>query len=146
MLDHSRDLGLSHSSNLAIQPLQQVKATSDRFPTPSEVSQTMIVVIFASKGGVSFGRIADKAPDRMGIKTKKKRYEQVVGIPKGFEGLTANPNVGGSIHQEHAEKHDVAGDTPWFFIMDIDSLEGSDLCPLDRVETGTDRSAMSRAL
>ena len=146
MLNHSRNLGVSHSSNFAIQSLQQVKDTSDQFPTPSEVSQTMIVVIFASKGGVRFGRIADKAPDRMGIKTKKERYEQVVGIPKGFERLTANSNVGGSIHQEHTEKHDVAGDTPWFFIMDIDSPKGSNLCPLDRVEARTERSAMHRAL
>lgn len=65
----------------------------------------------ASKWRVGFGGIADEALGSVGIEGKEEWYEEVVGVPERFIGLLADPGMGGSEHHEHAEKHNVTGDT-----------------------------------
>ena len=48
----------------------------------------------------------------MGVKSEKERDEEVVGVPECFIGLLADSNVGGGVHHEHAEEHDMARDAP----------------------------------
>lgn len=80
------------------------------------------------------GSITDEAADSVSVKSKEKRDEQVVCVPEGFERLLANAVVGGSIHQQHAKKHDMACDTTSLGIVDLNSGDGSNLRLLHVIE------------
>ena len=69
----------------------------------------------------------------------------MVGVPEGLERLLANPVVCGRVHEEHAEKHDVASDTARLRVVDLQGENRSDLRDLDVDEAGRQMSACSRS-
>ena len=58
----------------------------------------------------------------------------MVSVPEGLERLLADAVVGGGVHQEHAEQHDVAGDTTRLGVVDLDGSDRADLTLLNIVE------------
>jgi len=70
----------------------------------------------------------------VGVETQHEGDEEVVGIPEGLERLLADLGVGGGIHEEHAQEHDVAGDTAGVHVMDLYSERRAELGPFDIVE------------
>lgn len=61
----------------------------------------------------------------MGIESEKERDEEVVGVPKCFIGLLADSNVGGGVHHEHTEEHDMARDAPGLGVVYLYCCLGS---------------------
>lgn len=63
----------------------------------------------------------------MGVKADHEEECEVMGIPESFEALVANLVMGGGIHEDHDEKHEVACDTTCLSIMDVQGGNRSDL-------------------
>lgn len=55
----------------------------------------------------------------------------MVSVPERFEGLLANAIVGGRVHHEHAEEHDMARDATGLCVVDLDRRHRSNLRLLD---------------
>jgi hypothetical protein len=55
----------------------------------------------------------------------------MVSIPKGFEGLLANLRMGGRVHQQHAQEHNVTSNSTSLGIMNLNSSDRSDLSTFD---------------
>lgn len=70
----------------------------------------------------------------MGVESQHKGNEQVVGIPKGLEGLLADATVRGGIHEHHAQEHDMACDPARFGEVYLDGLLTAQTVCLDVVE------------
>ena len=72
--------------------------------------------------------IADKATGSMGVKSEEEEEGKVVGVPKGLEALVANLVVGGCVHEEHDEEHEVAGDPARLGVVDVEGSLCANLC------------------
>jgi hypothetical protein len=53
---------------------------------------------------------------------------QVVSIPERLETLLANFCVGGAVHKDHDEQHDMASDTTRLAEVDVKSIRRTELC------------------
>ena len=77
------------------------------------------------------GRVTHETADRVRIQSKDERDKQMVGVPEGLKRLLANSVMRSRVHEKHAEKHDVAGDTARLGIVDLQGENRSDLCDFD---------------
>ncbi len=55
-------------------------------------------------------------------------------IPESFEGLLPNTVVSSRVHQQHAEEHDMSGNTTGLSVVDLDRCRRPDLCFFHVVE------------
>jgi hypothetical protein len=64
------------------------------------------------------------------VHTEQERNEEVMGVPESLKGLLSDPVVCGGVHEQHAEQHDVAGDTASFRVMNLKGNLRTDLALL----------------
>lgn len=91
----------------------------------------MLPELLASERREGQSSVPHEAPNCVGVQSEEKGNKQVVGVPERLEGLLANPVMGGRVHQEHAKEHDMASDTTWLGVVDLDGCHWPDLCLLD---------------
>lgn len=135
MSDNTGDLGFAARTNLTVETLDKVETTGPELPSPAEVTNAVLPVFTSGEGREGSGAVTDEAADGMGVETKHERDEQVVGVPEGLETLLADLGVGSGIHHHHAEKHDVTGNTTGLLVVNVQSGTGTELSPLNVVET-----------
>jgi hypothetical protein len=131
MANNASNLGLTASTNLTIQTFHKVESTSEELPSPSEITNAVLPVDVASKRRVGILAVSDKAADSVGVETEEEGDEQVVSVPEGLERLLADLVMSSSVHQKHAEQHDVARDTTRLDVMNLDSSDWTNLGLLD---------------
>lgn len=90
------------------------------------------------------GTVTHETANCVRVKPEDERDKQVVGVPEGLERLLADSVVCSRVHQKHAEKHDMAGDTARLSVMDLQGENRSDLCYLDVEEARRRMSACLR--
>ena len=56
----------------------------------------------------------------MRIKTDHEKEGEVVGIPECLKALFSDLVVGGSVHQEHDEEHEMTGDTTSLGVVNVE--------------------------
>ena len=134
MPDDTGDLGLAHGADLAVQPLTKVEAAGPELPSPTQVTNAMLPVLVAGKRREAPRGVADEAANCVGVQGEEKGDEQMVHVPKRFERLLPDAVVRRRVHQQHAEKHHMAGDAARLGIMDLQSRHGTNLRLLDIVE------------
>lgn len=127
MSDHFVDFGVSTSADFSIQSLKEIEATSPQFPPPALVPNAMGPELGAGKWRKGIGSVSHEAADGMSIHAEEKGDEEVVGIPKGFKGLLSDLVVSCGIHEQHAQKHDVACDASRLSVVNLDCRHWSDL-------------------
>lgn len=76
-------------------------------------------------------RIADEAADGVRVHAQQERDEEVVSVPKGLKRLLSNSVVGSRVHEQHAKKHHVAGDSTRLGVVNLERQDRSNLCPLN---------------
>ena len=136
MAHDARDLGLATGADLAVQPLYHVQATGPQLPAPAEVADAVLPVFSAGKGRDGVDGVADEAADGVGVKAEQKGNKEVVSVPKGLKRLLADLCVGGRVHEQHAEEHDVAGDAAGLLVVNVYSEAGAQLGSFDVEEAG----------
>lgn len=137
MSHNASDLGLAHRTDLTVETLDQVEASSEKLPSPSEITNAVSPVIVTGKWREGVAGISDEATYGMGIQSEEERNEQVVSVPEGLERLLADAVVGRGVHEQHAEQHGVTSDTTWLRVVDLQGRDGSDLSLLDIEEAET---------
>lgn len=63
----------------------------------------------------------------MGVQSEEEGNKQVVAIPERLEGLLPDAVMRGSVHEEHAEQHDMTGDATRLGVVDLDCRDWTDL-------------------
>lgn len=89
---------------------------------------------FSSEGGKGVGGVTDEATNGVGVQAEKERNEEMVGVPEGLERLLSDAVVGGGIHEQHAEQHNVTRNATGLSVMNLDCGNRSDLSLLHVVE------------
>ena len=136
MADDTGDPGLAHGTDLPVQALNQVEAAGEQFPPPALVPDAVLPEVGAGKRRLGVRSVAHEAANGVGVEAKEERDKQVVGVPEGLEGLLPDAVVGRRVHEQHAEEHNVSGDTSGLRIVDLDRRGRPDLGPLNIVEAG----------
>lgn len=134
MFDNTGNLGLTDGTNLTVQPLNEVEATGPELPSPAKITNAVLPVLITGKWRNGVGCVTDEAPDGVGVQTEEKWDEQMVSVPEGLERLLSDAVMGGCVHQEHAEKHNVASGTTGLNVVNLHSGYRTNLGLLDIVE------------
>jgi hypothetical protein len=134
--DDTGDLGLANGTDFTVETLAQVEGAGPKLPSPTEVTNAVLPVLVSGEGGEALGGVAHKASDRVGIEGQEEGDEEVVGVPKRLEGLLPDAVVRRGVHQEHAQKHDMAGDATGLSVVNLNSGDGANLRLFDVVEAG----------
>lgn len=119
------------SANLSIYPLKQIQPTADQLPSPALISETVIPEVFASKRRHRLDCISNKASSSMAVHGQKKRHKQMMRVPECLVGLLTNLLMRCSVHQKHAEKHDMASYTASLCVVNLNSCLFAKLQSLD---------------
>lgn len=64
----------------------------------------------------------------MSVETKHEEESQVMGIPECLEALSTDFVMGGGIHENNDEEHEVASYTAWLMVVDLDCRLLPELC------------------
>ena len=72
--------------------------------------------------------VSDKTASRVGIKGDHEEECEVMGVPERLEALAADLMMGGRVHDNHDEQHEVTSDATSLFVMDILCGNLTDLC------------------
>lgn len=134
--DNTGDLGKAAGTDLTVGTLHEVESTRPQLPTPAKVADAVVPVVLPGEWRVRQSSVANEAAGRVGVQSEEEGDEQVVGVPERLERLLTNAGMGGSVHQEHAEKHDMASDTTSLGVVNLDGGNGTNLRNLDVEEAG----------
>lgn len=87
-----------------------------------------------SRDVVRIGGVPDETASSMCIEGDHEEKCEVVGIPESLEALAADLVMGGRVHDDHDEQHEVTSDATSLFVMDILCGDLPDLCIRDKTE------------
>lgn len=146
MPDDTGNLGLTHGTDLAIQPLKEVESTGPELPSPTQVTDAMVPILFACKRRNGVGGVSDEAADGVGVECEEEWDKEMVQVPKCLEGLLPDTVVCRRVHQKHAEEHHMAGDAAGLYVMDLHRRHWPDLGLLDVVEANPPLSVSKQTL
>ena len=145
MTDDLDNLGLAPAANLSVEAVEEVQAATDKLPSPTLITNAMgpeVIVIKRRKVG---NCVTDEAAGRVGVHAEQEGDEEVVRVPECLERLLADPVMGSSVDQQHAQQHNVSGDTASFCVVNLKSDLGSHLHTFN-VEEATPLSAYHSCL
>ena len=129
--DDLDDLGLAAGADLAVEALDQVDAAAPQLPAPALVADAVIPEVRARERREVADRVPHEAVRGVGVESEQEGDEEVVRVPEGLEGLLPDLRVGGGVHEQHAEEHDVAGDATRLGVVDVEGDLRPDLVLLD---------------
>ncbi len=123
------EAGCTSSPNLPENPLTEIDDTRPDGEPPALISETVFCRIEReTRDVVGISGVTDEASGGMTIKTDHEEERKVVSVPEGLKALVTNLVVCGGVHQDHDEQHEVAGDTTWLGVMDVQRSLGTNLC------------------
>lgn len=123
--------------NLPPHPLTEIEDSGPDDKPPAEVSKTVLGRVEGKSWDViGVDGVSYETAGGVGVKGDHEEKCEVVGIPERFEALAADLVMGGCVHDEHDEQHEVAGDATGLFIMDILCGNLTDLYRVEVSESG----------
>lgn len=99
MANNTGDLGVTLGTDLAVQSFDQIEATGEQLPSPSQVTNAVVPVISTIEWRERKGCGADETSRGVGVETKQKGDKKMMRVPKRLERLLSNTVMGGSVHQ-----------------------------------------------
>jgi len=73
----------------------------------------------------------DEAPYSVGVQTNHEEKGEMVGIPKGLKALLADFVVGGAVHENHYEEHDMSSYSCRLPVVNVERNFWTELASLD---------------
>lgn len=126
------DLGeLSRTARADFPPdtLSEVDDTGPDDVAPRKVANANVRVVEGECVGDRWqGSRANEASSGVRVEADHEEERQVVSIPERFETLLANFCMGGTVHDDHDEEHDMASDTTRLAVVDIEGIARTDFC------------------
>ena len=63
--------------------------------------------------------VSDEATGSVCVKGNHEEKREVMGVPERLKALATDLVMGGSVHDEHDEQHEVTGDATSLFVMNV---------------------------
>jgi hypothetical protein len=115
------DLRLAARSYLAVQSFTKINTSTDELPSPTLVANAVVPEVLAGKWRIRIRAVADETSSGMRVHCQQERDEQMVRVPESLVALLPDLGVRGREHEQHAQKHDVAGDTAGLHVVNLHS-------------------------
>ena len=81
-----------------------------------------------SRNVVGVDGVPDETTGRVGVEGYHEEKCEVMSVPERLEALAADRVMGGRVHDNHDEQHEVTSDATSLFVMDILCGDLTDLC------------------
>lgn len=126
------ELGSTTSTDLTIDAFAKVNDARPDGSTPGHVSEADIGVVKGEcvcelwQGGTT-----DKASSGVGVEADHEEKGEMMGVPESLEALLADLVVGGRVHDDHEEEHDMTGDSTRLLVVDVKGISRTELATLD---------------
>lgn len=153
MSDNLGDLGLPTSSDHAIDTFDEVDDTRSQGESPRLITDAVVPEGLASEWrNWLFGvGISHETPSRVSVQSKEEDEGQMMSVPEDFERLVTDFVVGGGVHQEHAQQHNMTSDTTGVRVVNLQSgerpgLKFLDIEEVDIVSGGMDNAEEEQAV
>ncbi len=123
------ELGRTAGANLPPDTLEEVDDTGPDDVAPRKIAYANIRVVEGEGIGERWQRgTADEASGSVRVEADHKEERQVVSVPERLEALLANFCVGGTVHEDHDEQHDMASDTARLAVVDVEGIRRTEFC------------------
>lgn len=146
MPDNLGDFRLPTRPDFTIQPFKEINSTTPELPSPALIPQAVVPKVGPGKRRKWLGRISHETPGCVGVETQHERDKEMMRVPKRLKGLLPDPSVGGGVHEQHTQQHDMARDSAGLGIMDLDGSLRAKLMFLDIEEARRGVSQSSLAI
>jgi hypothetical protein len=125
------NLGLASAADLTVEAIAEVKTTAYKLPSPTLVTNAVSPEAFLVEWRERCSSVTNEAAGCVCVHAEQERNEEVVGVPKGLEGLLSDPVVRSGVDQQHAEQHDMSCNATSLGVMDLECDLWADLGTLD---------------
>lgn len=123
------ELGRTAGADLPPDTLEEVDDTGPDDVAPRKIANANIRVVEGERAGECWQRgRADEASSSVRVNADHKEECQVVSVPERLETLLANFCMGGAVHDDHDEQHDMASDATRLTVVDIEGIPRTDFC------------------
>jgi hypothetical protein len=96
---------------------------------PALVAETVLRRVEGERCDVvRVNRVADEAAGRVGIQTDHEEEREMVRVPECLEALGPDLVVGGAVHENHDEQHEVTRYSSRLVVVDVDRGLLADFC------------------
>ena len=87
---------------------------------PAEVPKTVVSRVEGeSRDVIGIDCVSDETASGVGVESDHEEECEVVGVPESLKTLVADLVVGGRVHDEHDEQHEVTGNATSLFVVNI---------------------------
>lgn len=123
------ELSRTAGADLPVDTLEEVDDTGPDDVAPRKIANANIRVVEGECAGERWqsGR-ADEASSGVRVDADHKEERQVVSIPERLETLLADFCMGGTVHKDHDEQHDMASDATRLTVVDIEGIHRAEFC------------------
>lgn len=120
MNEHLRETGRAPRTNLTVDTLSEVDDSRPDGEPPALITKAVLGAVEGeARDVVGVCRIAHETSSSMGIEADHEEECEVVGVPKGLKALVPDLVVGGRVHEDHDEEHEMASDAARLGVMDV---------------------------
>jgi hypothetical protein len=127
-----KDLGkLSRTAGADLPPdtLEEVDDTGPDDVAPRKIANADIGVVEGEGTGERWqGHTTNEASSGVRVEADHEEERQVVSVPERLKALLANFCMGGTVHDDHDEQHDMASDTARLAVVDIEGIGRTEFC------------------
>lgn len=85
MSDNLDNLGFPSAANFAVEAVEQVQSTSDKFPSPSLVPNAMVPEVLSGERRKVGHSIANEAARGVRVHAKQEGNEEVMSVPESLK-------------------------------------------------------------
>ena len=123
------ETGRTPRAHFAQDALAEVQDTRPDREAPALISETMVRLVEGEDGGVGrLSRVAHEASGGMRIETDHEEERKMVRVPERLKALCTDLVMGGGVHEDHDQKHEVPRDASSLLIVNVEGDLGPDLC------------------
>lgn len=120
MNEHFRQASGSSGTVFTVHTLAEVDDSGPYDESPTQVTQAMLSRVEWERGDVGgFNSITYETSGGVSEQTEHEKECQVMCVPKCLKALIANLPVGGRVHENHDEEHEMASDSSRLLVVDI---------------------------
>ena len=101
-------------------PLTEVEDSGPDDKPPAEVPKAVFGGVERKSWDViGVDGVSDETAGGVGVKSEHEEECEMVGVPEGLKALMTDLVVGGRVHDEHDEQHEMTSNATSLFVVDI---------------------------
>jgi len=118
--ENLRQSGRTSCPVLSEHPFTEIGETGPDCEPPAHISKAVLGRVEGEGCDVvGIGGVTDEATSSMAVETKHEEERKVMSVPEGFKALGTDLVMGGRVHEEHDQEHEVTSDGSRLGVVDL---------------------------